>query len=138
VRQAGEEGVPEGDPYSERLVKYIPGEALTFFLLFSSLEDPDDLLLGVVTLVCAVGAVLWALNRNAQLPSVEAQPPGLLTIYTVIAFAAWALGTSPNLQQLIGWPQQTCAVIMGCVAFLLPAVDEAISRRWVAPRRAVN
>ena len=119
----------QGDDYFARLVKYIPGEALAFFLPFSASEDISDGWLIGVTAVGLTGACLWASNRNALLEPALRQPTGRVLAVTAVAFAAWALGTSANLQDLVGIGQQYAAIVTGAVALLLPAVDEALARR---------
>ncbi len=116
------------DTYAERLVKYIPGEAVGFFLLISATDGISDTALAIFAAIGLVGAILWALNRNMLVKEGVRQPPLMVIIFTGAAFSAWALGTSIAVQELLGIGQQLAALIMLSVAFLLPATDDHASR----------
>jgi hypothetical protein len=116
----------DADKYAERLVKYIPGEVLPFFLLLtSSASIPDELLI-LAIVAGGAGTVLYGINRNHALPAHEQQPTSHIVWFGVIAFAAWALGTSLNVQELVGVSQTFAAGIMAILAFLLPGIDDRI------------
>ena len=120
------------DGYAARLVKYIPGEALVVFLPLSSVPGIKNGQLMLVTGGALLGAVVWAINRNARLEVALRQRWWLVGIYTVIAFGAWALGTSPNLDDLVGVAALTATIIMAIGAVVLPGVDELIAHAMVS------
>lgn len=125
-------GLPSPDAYGERLVKYIPGEALAAFLPLSTFVSSDVLLVALLA-GCTVGAGLWAVNRNADLKPELRQPAGRVAGFAVVAFLAWAGGTSQGTQELIGLPPQAGAVVLTVVALILPAIDRLLARRRQGP-----
>jgi len=126
--------VPEPDGYAERLVKYIPGEAIALFLPFASIKSISDPQLIAVLAAVAVLTLLWAFDRNAKLDPQLRRPKGLVALWSLVAFAAWALGTSATTQQLVAWPPLTCAIILAVTAALMPKVDDLLTG-WLASRQ---
>jgi hypothetical protein len=124
-----------GDKYTERLVKYIPGEALVVFLPLSSVRGIADGQLVGLSAGAVICAVLWAINRNAKLIAAVQQPAWLVATYTAVAFTAWAIGTSRGVQELLGAPALTCTIVMALSAALLPALDEMIGRTYIVGSR---
>jgi hypothetical protein len=123
--QAGEppaKAAGGADSYGDRLVKYIPAEVLVFFLAAAGQWGTHDAFL-VVTLVLAVvftPIVIYAAS------------PGGLRWYTVllavIAFGAWAVGTSANTDRLVGLPVDQAPFILTAAAFAIPAADKALGK----------
>jgi hypothetical protein len=121
----GTEAEPAEDRYAARLLKHVPAEAISVFLVLSSYPGISaGLLLGVLV-VSAAGAVLYQLNREARLPK-KVRPGWWSAAFTLVAFLAWAGGTSGNVQNLIGVNQLEAALVMTLVAFLLPAIDDRV------------
>jgi hypothetical protein len=133
---AGGADGPSSDGYAERLIKYIPGEAIAFFLPFASIEGITDGQLIAVLAVCAVIALWWALNREGRLVEDLKRPSWLVLIWSLIAFAAWAIGTSHATQHMLGWPALTCTIILAGSSVVIPMVDDMLVGRLVKGRHA--
>lgn len=115
------------DQFAERLVKYVPAEALSFFIFATALFDRGGIVVGA-GVVALIGAVLLALLARSDLPY-DLRPPALMTVgLTGAAFLAWALGTSPALQDVLGVSAKVGAFALACAAFALPIVDESLMR----------
>ena len=95
-------GTPDADDYASKLVKYIPGEVLAFFLPATALAAADT---GLQWAALAIGLVatagyLYVYNRRNNLPA----PRPLYVALSGLAFLAWAFGTSAPTRGLIGLP----------------------------------
>ena len=117
------------DSYLDRLGKHVPGEALSVFLLVTGLSDVSTAMTAVALVVVALGAVLYRRNRDAQLPTRLRAKGVIYDVFTVVAFLAWAVGTSPQTQDILNVGRSDGVAVMALVAFLLPALDDAIGRR---------
>jgi hypothetical protein len=125
---------PEADGYAERLIKYIPGETIAFFLPFASITGISDGQLIAALAVAEILTLYWALDRNAKLRGDLRRPKVLVALWSLIAFPAWALGTSATTQHLLSWPALTCTLILAGTASLIPAFDELIAKVIVKQR----
>lgn len=103
-------------------------------MLVSSSDGLEDIWVVVLSAVGLTGAEIWAFNRNAKLEVALREGPLALCTYTALAFVAWAIGTSQNLRGVIELSQQKAVLVMAAVAFLLPAVSEAIARHRTGGR----
>lgn len=131
-RAGGERAESRGDPYLERLAKYVPAEILAPFLMVSSATSISTVLLVVLLVAFGAGAVVWALTRNLKLDAMLRQPSWLIGLFSALAYAAWALGTSGTVQGIAGISQQGAAPILAAVAFLLPLIDDYLGARRLA------
>ena len=125
---------PEADGYAERLVKYIPGETIAFFLPFASITAITDGQLIAALVVAEILTLLWTINRNEKLPSDMHRPKLLVILWSLIAFPAWALGTSAEVQSLLDWPALTCTLILAGTAALVPLVDDRLTKLILSRR----
>lgn len=117
------------DDYLARLGKHVPGEALSVFLVITTGGDVSETILAIAIVVITVVAVIYRHNRNAQLPQREQANGVVYDVFTIVAFLAWALGTSAQTQHLIGLDARDAVVLMALVAFALPAIDDAVGRK---------
>jgi hypothetical protein len=112
-----------GDDFPTKLVKYIPGETLAFFVPTAALLGEDrSALLVTVALIGAAGNIgyLWYLGRSEP---VDRQPRAHFYILAVFAFVAWALVTAPNLAAMAGLDQVASSVILAIAVFAVPLID---------------
>lgn len=125
---------PEADGYAERLVKYIPGETIAFFLPFASITAITDGQLIAALVLAEILTLLWTFSRNEKLPSDLRRPKFLVVLWALIAFPAWALGTSAEVQSLVDWPALTCTLILAGTAALVPLVDDRLTKLILSRR----
>jgi predicted membrane protein len=109
----------------------VPGEAIAFYLVFASIDGIKEGQLIAVLAVCAALCAVWALNREGQLEDSVQRPWWLVLIWSLVAFVAWAIGTSPAAQRMLEWPALTCAIILAASALLVPKLDDLIVGRLV-------
>lgn len=128
----GAEEVRAGDDYVQRLVKYIPAEAIGFVIFGTSFPNEKDGHVVAVVVVAAVGQLLWLFRRGQQVPQAD-RPTARFYVLALIAFAAWALGTSPPVSELVGLDRTTAALILCSVAYLLPWIDPQ-THAWLDPK----
>jgi hypothetical protein len=117
-----------GDQLPEKLVKYIPGETLAFFVpVAAALGSDRKGWLVAVTIVAAIGTVAYLWNSASSTPATERPLPHFYVL-AVIAFAAWAIGTSPNIADLISVDDVVAGVILALAVFLVPLADGILNR----------
>jgi hypothetical protein len=126
VREAAVEGrasaAPPPDGFGDRLVKYIPAEVLAFFIAAAAEWGGNTAFLIVTISVAAVFTpiVLYATS-----------PAGVrwyAILLAVVAFLAWAIGTSPNTDRLVGLTGTQGPFVLTVAAFVVPAVDQALGK----------
>jgi hypothetical protein len=137
------------DSFRDKLLKYVPVEVLSAFLLAygalastgSATEEKTAAGIGGAAanahpsfgwtmVLLFAGAIFTPVYLFIQAPS------GKITrwyffLLSVFAFGAWALGTTSAGFALFGaWRQGYGTVILALSALAIPAADELISRIW--------
>lgn len=127
---AGQDDVAirEGDGFAERLLKYIPGEALALIALITAGSSMSDGQVIALVAVGAIGQILWLQQRGAQLDGPD-RPSARFFVFALVAYLAWVLGTCPTVRELVDVDQTTAAIVMASVAYLLPLVDPIAHER---------
>jgi hypothetical protein len=130
VAARGERGATQvgGDSLPERLVKYVPAETLAFFVpVAGSIGSSRSPLLIAAVSAGLVGTVgyLWLAGQRAES---DQRPRGHFYILAAVAFVCWAIGTSANVAHLVRIDQVTAGVILGLAVFLVPLIDEVLTR----------
>jgi len=120
-----------GDTTAEKLVKYVPGETLAFFVpVAAALGTTHNGVLIAAMVAGAVGSVgyLWL---NARKLKKSEQP--LLHYYplSIVAFIAWAIGTTPSVMKLVGIDDVAAGVVLACAVFLVPLADGILNELQV-------
>lgn len=137
VRADGNESTQSGDDYGDKLVKYIPGEVLAFFLpawaLFAN-EGTSEAestmtwrwIVFFVALVATVGYLLLRAPKQGETP---APPPWYFYVLSALAFVAWAIGTTDAGQVLFCLSSEVGSkfIIMAAV-LLIPMIDGLLTR----------
>jgi hypothetical protein len=133
-------GVPEGrlradgsENLPTKLVKYIPGETLAFFVPAASLlgTSRDGLLLAA-TAVGAVGTVGWLWYTSRSEPP-EKRPLPHFYVLAVIAFVLWCIVTAPNLADVLHIDDVVAGLLLMVGVFLIPLADGILEK--IVPRR---
>ena len=127
-------GGPEngGDNFAERLVKYVPAEVLSLFLPLVAIATGESELLWVLFgagFLATFAYLFLSAERNQNQP----KPLHHFYVLALVAFAAWALGTSADISGVVGVGPKVAALSLGLAAFLLPALDgvlEVLAKRW--------
>ncbi len=119
---------PAGDQLPEKLVKYIPGETLAFFVpIAAALGTERDGWLVAVLIIAAIGTVAYLWNSANSLPPDERPLPHFYGL-AVVALACWAIGTAPNVASLISVDDVVAGVILALAVFLIPLADGILNR----------
>jgi len=132
------QGVPPGqdevaDQYREKLVKYVPAEAIAFFTLgFAALKPNSELADGWYVALVVVGlliAWMFAAGTAPDAPPLPWWSYGL----TFVAFIAWTIGTT-GIAPIIfeSWPSGVSDFILAAAIFLVPGADLRLTRRRVS------
>lgn len=126
---------PAGDATPEKLVKYVPAEAIAFFLPATAALGPERrVLLAVVTLIAAIGALLylWLTARRLER---HKRPLGYFYPLALLAFLAWAVGTSRNVAGLVHLDDISAGIVLLMAVFIVPLADDALATVLPLPRR---
>ncbi len=120
---------PAPDTVPDKLLKYIPGEVIAFYIPAYSLIDTnavDKLRLGLlaVATVCSVG-YLWV-----RAPKGTAAPRWYFYVLAALAFLVWAFGASPVGADLWGWSPQATSLSLMVGVFVIPLIDQVLTRLY--------
>jgi hypothetical protein len=113
------------DELSEKLLKYIPGEVIAFYVPMYALvpKEPAWGLWSILTLG-AVGVLGYLFARADK----TAPPRFYFYILAVVAFLAWALGTSTVGTDLWALPDWINRGAIPTSVFLIPMIDEVLTK----------
>jgi hypothetical protein len=113
------------DRYGDKLVKYIPAEALAFYLpMYTLMKDQGPGSRYAAFIVAVLGVPLYLFTRSDR----SSPPNWYYYVISVLAFVAWAIGTSTLGQDLFALSEVSSKFVTGCAVFLLPAVDALLTR----------
>lgn len=113
------------DAYPEKLVKYVPAEVVAFYVpAYTMAPDERMFLKWAILLMAAVGTVGYL-----RLQAPDAIPPRwYFYVLSLVAFFAWALGTTSTGDDLLHLSREESAIALLAGVFLVPMIDEWISR----------
>jgi len=111
----------EADTWGDKLVKYIPAEVIAFYVpMYALVESAQPWAAWLVLGLGALGTLGYL--------RVFLVPPGPPRFYfyvlSVVAFAAWAVGTSSIGSRLWHMPTWAEEVTILAAVFLIPLTDE--------------
>jgi hypothetical protein len=134
-----DEAPAAGEPYLEKLARYVPVEILTPFLVLAALNAGDrQWLLALLAFgFLATPAYHFVISRRGE-PS--ARPKPYFYALSAVAFLAWTLGASPAIISLSGWGALHATTIMILTATLIPALDgilDVLTDRVAPPMRYI-
>jgi hypothetical protein len=125
----GDAGSAPADGFPEKLAKYVPAEALAFYVPIVALTAVKDQLstLLAVTAVGVAGTILYLYNRAKKVNPPDRRPRWWFYVLAGVAFVAWAVGTVPEIVGLSGLPVVIKDLAVPVAVFIIPAIDEAIT-----------
>jgi hypothetical protein len=123
------------DDYRAKLVKYIPAEVIGFFIpayALVSRNGSDTSASGSATAQIVVVVVsLVGLVGYLYVSSAKERPPRLFYyVLSILAFLAWAVGTSSVGQDVFHLPERLNEFTVLVAVFLIPMVDELLTRAF--------
>lgn len=131
-------GAPAGprsattDPYSEKLVKYIPAEVIAVVIPLAALAGDRDTLL-IAALIVGFLATPFYLWQKATGLTQDKKPKFYFYILSMIAFCVWGL-TTTRLGGKVGLDKTSATFILAVTVFAIPALDTvfgAIGTGWM-------
>lgn len=121
-------GAAEGDGLPEKLIKYVPAEALAFFVpVAAAIGTGKESALIAAIIVAAVGSPLYLWVAASKATAAE-KPKLHFYILAEAALVCWMLGTSGSVQALVGVSATVGGVVLAGAAFLVPVIDEALTK----------
>lgn len=135
VAPTGTRKAQPDDTYAERIVKFIPGEVLAFFVPASAAAVAGGAAAQLfILLVGLVGNVLYLRYAARRLPPGKQVLPHYFAISSW-AFLIWAFATNAGLADVLpealafGVPNAvSLGLLLIATVFLAPAVDEELAR----------
>jgi hypothetical protein len=117
-----------GDDLSTKLIKYVPAEAIAFFVpAAAGLGKGRDGLLYTIAVVGAIGTLGWLWYNGSALPAVKRPLPHYYVL-SVLAFLIWALATAPNLASAVGLDSVETGLLLTFGVFLIPLADGILTK----------
>ncbi len=115
-----------GDTYEDKLLKYVPVEVVAFYaVVYASVQQEADWLKWLILALGVFGTVGYLAARSDR----SRPPRWYFYVLSVIAFLAWALGTSSVGQDLFAFPDAAAKIMLPSGVFAVPLVDELLTRR---------
>lgn len=116
------------DDYKTKLLKYIPGEVLAFFIpATAAIGSDEEGWLIAAFIVGAAGTILYLLMENRKVEQGKQAKPWSYLL-ALAAFTVWALATSPATANVIDLKQKNAGFILLFAAFIIPAVDSLLTK----------
>ena len=120
------------DGFKEKLLKYIPGEVVAFFVPVTAIAGTDeDAILWVALVAGVIAAPVYLYIGSLDVPRAR-RTRGWAYVLTVVSFLAWAFATSQPTADLIGIDQGLAGVILAVAALFIPAIDVLVTSRSTA------
>jgi hypothetical protein len=111
------------DTFPTRLVKYVPAETLAFVIPATAFAT-SNLRRSVVLAVALIGTPLYL--------ALAARLPLWFFILAELSLLAWVTGTTDFAVELLGIAPEVGKFVLFVAVFLIPAVDELLTRRATA------
>jgi len=110
------------DTFPTKLVKYVPAETLAFVIPATAFAT-TNVRRSVVLVVALIGTPLY-LARAARLPL-------WFFILAELSLLAWIAGTTDFAVELLGIAPEVGKFVLFAAVFLIPIVDELLTRRAI-------
>ena len=112
------------DAYADKLVKYIPGEVIAFYLpVYGYIAGTSKLAEWVVLAIGIIGTLVYLMARSDR----SNMPRWYFFVLAIIAFICWAIGTSSVGTDLWGMPTMWTKIALASTIFLVPGIDQALT-----------
>jgi len=117
------------DGYLDRLIKYIPGEAIAFYTpIVAGASQAGWKGQAVLIAVGLIGDFLY-LSYHARRVPVEKRPLPHYYVLSLIAFIVWAISINSALATSLNLDQFWKGLLLAGTVFLLPALDDELAAR---------
>ncbi len=124
----GKVRLDQGEDLSTKLIKYVPAEAIAFFVpAAAGLGTSRGALLVTTVAVGAAGTLGWLWYNGNSLPP-DKRPLPHYYVLSVIAFLIWALATAPNLATLVNLDTTVTGLLLMFGVFLIPLADGILTK----------
>jgi hypothetical protein len=121
-----EAAVP-ADGYVDKLVKYVPAEVVAVFAPLAALIGSRHGLLITLAIACLFATPAYLLLTALNQPA-EKRPLPHYYLLAAVAFAAWAIGVSADLDKFFGLDSIVVAFVLGLAVIIVPAVDGLLAK----------
>ena len=133
IKSGADPAAQAPDDYKAKLVKYIPAEVIGFFIPAYALVSRNGIDASgndsVMAQIVVVVVSLLGLVGYLYVSSDKYRPPRLYFYFlSVIAFLAWAVGTSSVGQDVFHLPERFNELTVLGAVFLIPMFDELLTR----------
>jgi hypothetical protein len=115
----GDDETSKPDGYATKLVKYVPAETVAF-VSFISLAPLRGALAWAVFAAALIGSIIYIALKGPQ--------PWYGMLLVLVSTFVWVLATTNFGEVLLGLTYSTSRVILGITVFIIPGVDEFVTR----------
>jgi hypothetical protein len=121
------------DDYKAKLVKYVPAEVIAFYIPAYALASKSGSVAAgsrgetaqiVVIIISILGLIGYLFLRSDK----SSPPRPYFYLLSVLAFLAWAIGTSSVGQDVFHLPETLNEFTVLAAVFLIPMLDDLITR----------
>jgi peptidoglycan/LPS O-acetylase OafA/YrhL len=125
-RRANPQQRSDSDRYRDKLIKFVPAEAVAFFAVANQvIQDTwSDSWRWVVLILGTLIAVLYPTAVSREAPTVA----WFFYVLAALSFVAWALGTSSYGGELFNWPEGANKIVLAAAVPIIPALDDLFVR----------
>lgn len=124
--------VDNSDQFRDKLVKFVPAEAVAFFAVATQIVHASwpDLWSYVVLGLGLIIALLYPTAVSRDAPTVA----WFFYLLSGVSFLAWAFGTSSFGGDLFDWPRGANKIVLAAAVPIIPAVDDLLVRLTLRAR----
>jgi hypothetical protein len=115
------------DDYAQKLVKYVPGEAIAFYTpLAATLNDHGALSQFLLVGIGLVGAIFYTYYHSRALPAGQVVLPHYYVL-SALAFIVWAANLSPQFGSDLHLDLAWRTIALASAVFLFPGIDQTLA-----------
>jgi hypothetical protein len=118
-------GGDPGDSFKEKLLKYVPAEAVAFYVpAYAIAKDHGTAWCWTILIIGLVGTILYLLG------TADSAKPAHWYFYVLsgVAFLVWAVTTSSVEADLFKLEEWIAEILILIAVFLIPIIDNVVTR----------
>jgi hypothetical protein len=117
-------GASQTDDLTDKLLKYVPVEAISAYVTIYAIIKPDR---AGALIVCGAGLLVDIAYLYIRSPK-GSPPRWYYYALSAVAFCTWACGTSNIGVLVFGWADSSSQLVLAVGAILVPLADALITK----------
>jgi hypothetical protein len=125
------QGVPArrdrgGDGYAEKLAKFVPAEVIAVFTpVMAAWNASRAEVIGALVVGAGLNW-LYLVWQSSKADHPDKKPRWFFYVLATLAFGAWAIGTSADVQKLIDLTAAKAGTVLAVAVFIVPILDDIL------------